>query len=65
MRLSFTPLQYENPRLINKALAKMPLDQLEREAREECQSPQSQASSSSIDKAGWGYSDCLMRAMLK
>ena len=64
-RLSSTPLQYENPRLINKALSAMPLSELESEARAQCQLLQTQAASTSNGEPVWGYSECLLRAMLR
>ena len=64
MRLSSTPLQYENPRLINKALSVIPLSKLDSEAKEECQRLRTQAGDAN-GKPVWGYPDCLLRAMLR
>ena len=62
--LSNYPLQWENPALLDQALAVIPLEKIYSEAEEESQYVEAVARSQG-KRAIWAYHDCVIKALMK
>jgi peptide-N4-(N-acetyl-beta-glucosaminyl)asparagine amidase len=62
--LSNTPLNWENPGLLDEALRSVPLERIYAQAEEHRQINAAEAASLGLDKPAWAYQDCVILSLL-